>query len=347
MKPQATHQYVIRKDQRVKTETLFADTLINRIFSHELENAAVLYRLITSARFSKMLGFLAFDLPFGSMFTGLNRFNRQLGINLDECLDDPATFDRPRKLFERKIRYWETRPMPVDVESVVAPADAKVLVGSFFSQSALFIKEKFFSFGELIGSQKSKWKNTFAEGDFALFRLTPEKYHYNHLPVSGKVVDVYEVAGRFNPCNPGTVVSIASPLSKNKRVVTVIDTDVENGTYVGRVAMIEIVALMIGDIMQCYSEVRYDTPQNIRPGMFLKKGSPKSLFRPGSSTVLLVFQKNRIAFAPDIIENMSCPKAESRFSQGFGKSLVETEVDVRSLIGRRKLYPLKMLQPEE
>jgi phosphatidylserine decarboxylase len=41
------------------------------------------------------------------------------------------------------------------------------------------------------------------------------------------------------------------PYSKNKRVVTIIDTDVEGGTGIGLVAMIEVVALMIGDIVQC------------------------------------------------------------------------------------------------
>jgi phosphatidylserine decarboxylase len=67
--------------------------------------------------------------------------------------------------------------------------------------------------------------------------------------------------------------------------------------------------------------------------MFIEKGMPKSLFRPGSSTVVLIFQKDRIWFADDITANMSCPDAQSIFSLGFGKSLVETDVSVRSYIG--------------
>lgn len=67
-----------------------------------------------------------------------------------------------------------------------------------------------------------------------------------------------------------------TPFSKNKRVVTVIDTDVEGGTQVGLVAMIEVVALIIGEVVQC---------------------------RPGSSTNVLLFQPRRVRFLDDLLAN--------------------------------------------
>ncbi len=66
--------------------------------------------------------------------------------------------------------------------------------------------------------------------------------------------------------------------------------------------------------------------------MFLKKGQPKSLFRPGSSTDVLIFQKGRVKFSQDLVTNMYNQEAQSRYSLGFGKPLVETEVNVRSKI---------------
>jgi phosphatidylserine decarboxylase len=172
----------------------------------------------------------------------------------------------------------------------------------------------------------------FQNGEFAIFRLTPDKYHYNHTPVAGKVVDIYEIPGGYHSCNPGAVVAEATPYSKNKRVVTIIDTDVGGGTNVGLVAMIEVVALMIGDIKQCYSKTRYDKPRPVVTGMHLHKGCPKSLYRPGSSVDVLVFQRGRIVFSEDIVENMYRNDAQSRFSSGFGRPLVETDVQVRSEI---------------
>jgi phosphatidylserine decarboxylase len=73
------------------------------------------------------------------------------------------------------------------------------------------------------------------------------------------------------------------------------------------------------------------------PGMFLAKGQPKSLYRPGSSTDVLVFQKEKITFCEDIVSNMYRVDAHSRFSKGFQRPLVETEVDVRSTVAHRRM----------
>jgi phosphatidylserine decarboxylase len=196
----------------------------------------------------------------------------------------------------------------------------------------LYLKGKFFEFEELLGRDKARWHRIFASGDYAVFRLTPDKYHYNHTPVAGQVVDFYEVPGAYHSCNPRAVIDIQTPFSKNRRTVTVFQTDVPGGTQVGFVAMVEIVALGIGDITQCYSETEYQSPSGIYPGMFLRKGQPKSIFRPGSSTNVLVFQPHRVRFAVDILQNMSAPGSPSLYSKGFGKPLLETEVSVRSRI---------------
>jgi phosphatidylserine decarboxylase len=67
------------------------------------------------------------------------------------------------------------------------------------------------------------------------------------------------------------------------------------------------------------------------PGMFLKVGQPKSVFRPGSSTVVLLLQAGRVEFAQDVLCNQACP-GMSVFSRGFHTPLMETEVRVRSYI---------------
>jgi phosphatidylserine decarboxylase len=223
--------------------------------------------------------------------------------------------------------------MPDGPHAVISPADARVLVGSLSQTKSFFIKEKFFEFEQLLGCDRPQWLTAFRGGDFAIFRLTPDKYHYNHTPVSGKVVDFYEIPGSYHSCNPGAVVSAMTPYSLNKRVVTIFDTNVHDGSQIGLVAMIEVVALMIGEIFQCYSEEKYDCPRYITKGMFVKKGFPKSMYRPGSSTDILIFEKNRVHFADDIVRNKLHWNAQSRFTVGFGVSLVETDVKVRSLIG--------------
>jgi phosphatidylserine decarboxylase len=326
------HQYIERDSGKVITEQLIGDRMVRLLYHDVRESSTKLFRMLTSSWSSHILSMVNFDLPVLSE----KAFLESCGINLSECLDTSVHLDTPRKIFERKIRYWECRPMPADIDTVVSPADARVLVGSFRETSLVCLKDKFFSFEELLGSTYSNWRDAFTDGDFAVFRLTPDKYHYNHVPVAGQVVDFYTIDGTYHSCNPTAVVAIATPYSKNKRVVTIIDTDVPDGTGVGLVAMIEVVALMIGDVYQAYSREAYNGPQDIHKGLFLRKGQPKSLYRPGSSTDILVFQEGRIDFAADILENMGKVNVSSRFTKGFGKPLVETDIKVRSLLAKAR-----------
>ena len=326
------HHYVERDTRQIKTEQFYGDQSVQFLYSRVREQSSWLFRQLTSARVSRVLSYLNYDGILSNRMKNYLDIHKQLNIDLAECLDAPENLDTLRKIFERKMRYWEFRPMPNDPCAVIAPADSRMLFGSFREESGLFIKGKFFDYEEILGCEKRTWLTAFQDGDFAVFRLTPEKYHYNHTPVAGKIIDFYSIQGTYHACNPHAVVSVVTPYSKNKRVVTIVDTDVEGGTGAGLVAMIEVVALMIGDIVQCYSENKYESPLSIGTGMFVHKGVPKSLFRPGSSTVVLIFQKDRVRFADDIAANMYYPDAESILSRGFGKSLVETDVKVRSFI---------------
>ncbi|MEN6473100.1 MAG: phosphatidylserine decarboxylase [Syntrophaceae bacterium] len=324
------HQYVERDSGRIRTERLYGDGILKYVCPREREDSSRLYRVLTSRRMTDFLAYVNFDAMLGARLSRSMRFMRTLGIDLAECLDDPATFDTPRKVFERRIRYQEERPMPRDPSIVLSPCDARLLVGNLSETMGFMIKDKLFDLEELLGPDGAE---PFIDGGFAVLRLTPDKYHYNHCPVSGTVKDIYILDGRYAPCNPGCVIRLAQPYSKNRRVVTIIDSDHPGGSGIGLVAMVEVVALMIGDIIQAYSEDGYDQPSQVTPGMFLRRGQPKSLFRPGSSTVVLLFQKDRVAFDDDIVRNQN-RHAQSRFALGFGRPLVETEVRVRSGIAR-------------
>ncbi|MFO7568925.1 MAG: phosphatidylserine decarboxylase [Smithellaceae bacterium] len=326
------HQYIERGTRRIQTEKLYGNEAVRILYSNVREASPWLFRKLTGARASRFLSYMNYSGILADRLNDHLNVQTLLNINAGECFEPAEKLNTLRKIFERKIRYRQYRPMPNDPAAIVAPADSRMLVGSFAESSSLFIKGKFFDYNEMLGEHKKTWLAAFHEGDFAVFRLTPEKYHYNHTPVAGKIVDAYAIDGSYHACNPNAVVSVVTPYSKNKRVVTVIDTDVEGGTGAGLVAMIEVVALMIGDIVQCYSEMDYENPLAVGTGMFVKKGCPKSLFRPGSSTVVLMFQKHKMRFADDIAANLFYPDARSIFSQGFGKALVETEVTVRSLI---------------
>ena len=169
------HQYIERDTSRIKTEKVYGDKILKLIYSKTRENAPVLFRALMSSRVSRFLGFLNYDLPLGANVTGIKRFIKMLPINFSECLDNPESLNTARKIFERKIKYWETRPMPEDPAAIFSPADSKALVGSFRETSQLFLKGKFFDFDELLGVDKKEWLRAFYQGDFAVFRLTTKR----------------------------------------------------------------------------------------------------------------------------------------------------------------------------
>ena len=329
----APHQFIERTSGRVTDERLYSDRVVRFLYGTARERAPALFRALTGARISGVLGWLNYDSFLGARLTGSRRFVDAMGIRLDECVEPAASLDTPRKLFERQIRYWECRPESARADAVVSPADARAVTGSLPAPlDGLMLKEKFFSTGELLGNRGERWLDRLRGGDYAVLRLTPEKYHYVHTPVAGVVRDIYELPGRHHACNPAAVVAVATPHSKNARLVTIIDTDVDGGSHVGMVAMVEIVALMIGRIVPRYSDERYLAPRALLNGEFMRRGVPKSLFQPGSSTVVLLFEPARVRFAGDLVANRAHPGATSRFSVAFGEPLVETDVAVRSLL---------------
>jgi phosphatidylserine decarboxylase len=299
----------------------------------QCEEPAFLYRWLTETRWpTKLLSVLNYDLPLGHHFTGQRQFLQRAGVDLDECVKRPEEFRSAREVFERQIRFWLVRPMEPDPATVVAPCDSRLLLGSLAPDSRLHIKQKLFGVRGLLGD--TVWPARFEDGDFAVFRLTPELYHHNHCPVTGRVVDFFAVDGQFHSCHPRALVSVTEAYGKNRRVVTILDTDVPGGSQVGLVAMVEVVALMIGQIEQRYSTERYDDPQPVRVGDTLERGCVKSLFRPGSSTVVLLMQRGRVEFEPDLLRNRQAG-VRSHFTRGLGEAAGETQVRVRMTIGRR------------
>jgi phosphatidylserine decarboxylase len=331
------HQYVDRASNTIQTERLIADPFIAWLYSPRREQNSYLFRLATSRLMTGLLAYLNYDAPIASRFFSASRILEQLGIDTNELVAPFTKNPSVRDVFERQIRYGECRPLPADPRRIVSPSDAKMLIGNFSDHRLLPVKEKFFTLEELLSPEKTQWRDRFDRSDWGIFRLTAEKYHYNHLPVTGKLADFYEIDGSYHSCNPAAVIQVVTPYSKNRRSVTIIDTDVDGGSGAGLVAMIEIAALMIGEIQQCYCADGYGPATTPRLGMTMTRGAVKSFFRPGSSTVILLFEHDRIRVDSDLLTNSVRRDVVTRYCAGFGKPFVETDVRARSAIATPSL----------
>ena len=101
------HQYIARDASVVVTEELFADRFVRWVYAAVRENSRFLFNALTSGRTSSLLGYINYDAPR----TSVRKMIRALHIDLSECLDPPVRLDHPRKIFERKIRYRQCRPL--------------------------------------------------------------------------------------------------------------------------------------------------------------------------------------------------------------------------------------------
>jgi phosphatidylserine decarboxylase len=328
----ADHQYIDRDTKLAVDEFFLSDRHIRWLYSEAREIAPRVFAWLThSKRLNQLLATINFDKPFSHTGDGLAQIAANLRIDFSELA--VALPEKPswREVFGRKIRYWELRPLPALPQAIVSPCDARLLTGSFAQQQHLQLKGKFFDLSELLDA-RSTWIRAFGSGDWAVFRLTPEQYHYTHCPVSGVVEDVYEAGSAYHSCNPTANIELVTALSKNRRSITVINTDCPGGSGVGLVAMIEVVALLIGRVRQAYSEHLYRDASPVFLEQTVKRGAVKSEFMPGSSSVVLLFEANRIRFDDDLASNQCRTDVRSRFSSAYGRPLVETQVRVRSQI---------------
>lgn len=327
------HQYVQRDTGRVIDEQFIGGWLTRILYADFPPGQCGVARLF-SARWATRIGALAFfDRPATPV--QVRNFATQLNVDLRELLEPIMMMETRTDLFVRRLRYETFRPLNDAAEQIVSPADCKLIVGKLSEDTVLRIKERFFDLGTLLGD--GSLAERFRGGDFGVFRLAPEDYHYFHSPVSGLVTDVFEVEGRYYSVNPHALASVQQVLSANRRSVVLVDTEVNGGSKVGTVALVAIAAQVIGRIELAYNASGYRDPQPVKKGLMLTKGQPLGLFRPGSSTVVVLLEPKRIDWCPDLLEQRDRTDTNTRFTKNlFGRKLTEIQVAVRDTVAYRK-----------
>ena len=104
------HQYIERETREIRTESLYWDRVISFLYSRVREDVPRLFNMLTGPRLTGLIGFLNYDLFIGRKLLRNRAFMMRCGIDFKECLDPPGALNTAKKIFERKIRYWECRP---------------------------------------------------------------------------------------------------------------------------------------------------------------------------------------------------------------------------------------------
>ncbi len=331
-KTKAPHQYIDRLTQAVVSEPVAGDRFIRWLYEDAGRKWPGLRDALTGKWMTKLLAWLVFYAPF--IKNDVAGFARANGIELGDVLGDPTRLKTRTQLFLRKIDYEKHRPMPEDEKIAVSCADAKLIAFDMRAGSSIYVKNRFFDLPEFLG-RREKWVEKFDGGICLIFRLAPPDYHWFHTPTAGVVEDCYLLDGHYYSVNPRAIRSVSGVLSKNARQVVIIDSDEGSGAGLGCVAVIPVAAQVIGGIALSYCENYYDDPHSPQIGLRVKRGAPLGYFAPGSSTVAVLFEKDRVAVSPDIVKlNKRSDLATLYTADIFDKAIAEVGVRARQEVAR-------------
>eukprot|EP00026_Physarum_polycephalum_P006051 Phypoly_transcript_06091.p1 GENE.Phypoly_transcript_06091~~Phypoly_transcript_06091.p1 ORF type:complete len:515 (+),score=90.29 Phypoly_transcript_06091:274-1818(+) len=221
------------------------------------------------------------------------------GLNLDEILEPLDSFKNFNEFFYRKLKPT-ARPIdhPENPKVAVSPADCRLLVfPTIDDATAIWIKGKNFSLKNLVGDEALA--NKYRNGSMGIARLAPQDYHRFHLPVDCKIGATKHFDGALYTVNPIAIRENVDVYTENKRDLTFLEN-----TAFGTVLFIAVGATMVGSINLTTSL-----------GEVHKKGDEHGYFAFGGSTILLLFEPNKIVFKKSLLIN-SCKPIETLVKMG-------------------------------
>lgn len=187
---------------------------------------------------------------------------------------------------------------------LISPADSRLLVMENINKDKNFnIKYFQYNLEQLI--QSKELANKYDGGTALVFRLCPTDYHRFHFIDNGVCSSTKKIKGYYYSVNPIALKNINNVFIENKREYSIFKSE-----NFGDILYMEVGATCVGGIIQTYN-----------PNEYIKRGMEKGYFKFGGSTVILIFEKNKVLIDEDIIRNSN--------------SEIETYVTFGEKIGRK------------
>jgi phosphatidylserine decarboxylase len=292
-------QYIDRKTKKVEIEKVYGHRALSLLYGNSFASRLfswIFLPLISRvAFFSSFYGFLQ---KRASSQKKIKPFISTYGIDTSEFLD--SSFSSFNDFFIRKLKK-EKRPIVSDPRSLCMPADGRYLVfPDLRSVDRFYVKGQSFSISSFL--QNSAYGRRYSEGSMVISRLCPVDYHRFHFVSDGIASASELVKGNYQSVNPIALRQNLSILWTNKRMITEIETE-----RFGTILYCEVGAVCVGTIHQTYT-----------PNTMVCKGDEKGYFSFGGSCLVLLFEKGRVLFDSDLVEN-SLKGFETRAN--FGESL--------------------------
>jgi phosphatidylserine decarboxylase len=231
-------------------------------------------------------------------------FIKKFHIDTSEFLDSVESYESFNDFFIRKLKL-SVRPIVAGDDVAIIPADARYYFHQDVSISAGFIvKGEKFDLSSLV--QDKDLAKRYENGAMVMARLCPTDYHRYHFPCTCIPGETRLINGWLYSVNPIALKRDIDIFTKNKRVLCEMDTE-----SFGKVLFIEIGATNVGSIHQTYE-----------PGELTFKGAEKGYFSFGASSLIILFEPDRIVFDKDLVAaTLSGFEIRCLMGQSMGKKV--------------------------
>jgi phosphatidylserine decarboxylase len=211
------------------------------------------------------------------------KFIKHYNIDINEIKCPISSFRCFNDFFIRELKE-NARPVDMNPDSLIAPADSRLLVFDLISHSNLPVKGYWYLLNELV--KDKNLAREYSDGWCFIYRLAPADYHRFCYIDSGYHDKVKRIRGVLHSVNPVALSSINNLISKNYRVLTVLDTE-----HFGKILHLEVGALLVGEIVNIN-----------RNAHNFSRGEEKGWFEYGGSTIIQIFKKGTVMPDADIME---------------------------------------------
>ena len=273
-------KYVDRETGQIQIENVYGEKWLDWLYHNPIGEAT----LWTIAKRKLITSLYGDEMEKPSSANKIMPFVKEYGVDLS--IAQKQNFTSFNDFFIRKLKP-EARPIVADSLAVASPADGKILAYENIKNANFYIKGFRFNVNSFLNNPDLAKK--YEDGAMIVFRLAPPDYHRYHFPVSGITGSSnIKINGDYYSVNPLALRKKAEIFWLNKREYGVIKS-----SSFGDVVMVEVGATMVGSMIQTYT---YTT---------IKKGEEKGYFKFGGSTVVLLFQKDKIKIDDDLLMNTS------------------------------------------
>jgi len=243
---------------------------------YETKAGRIFLDLITKRKStSKLVGFFANSVLSKKI---IHSFARDYKIDINpetsRFIIPKDGFKTLNELFTRDYKK-ENINFPKAGDILCSPAEGYLSVQKNIDSSNLIQAKGFtYSISELLRESNLDFNG----GTLLRIRLTPKEYHWFHYLDSAKIIKMKKIKGYSYTAEDISISHIPKMFCRSVRNITLLKTK-----NFGNVAYVEIGSTFVSSIFQ-----------NNNVGDNVKKGEKKGCFRFGGSTVILLFQKNKI-----------------------------------------------------